>query len=63
MKVVWEGSTKSIRPSEDSILDIEEVISISRAGVWIGSVLQDGSASQDGSALQDGSISQDGSVS
>jgi hypothetical protein len=41
MKAVWEGSTKSIGPSEDSIPDIGEIISIARAGVWIGSVLQD----------------------
>jgi hypothetical protein len=42
MKVVWEGSTKSIGPSEDSIPDIEEIISISKAGLWIGSASQDG---------------------
>jgi hypothetical protein len=42
MKVVWEGSTKSIGPSEDSIPDIGEIISISRAGVPIGSASQDG---------------------
>jgi hypothetical protein len=42
MKLVWEGSTKSIRPREGSIPNIGEIISISRAGVWIGSASQDG---------------------